>query len=469
MDDTPRPFNPNAKWKKLFAREYGVQYTEISLRSLSPEVSDIVPFTFYEQIYVPEENNEVCYIDEKKWEKFLKTIQDIFVIRNFKKFERLFMKTGNQYVNFAKKTANAKLSGKTGRELAKIYIKYQKIGLRYAFFIWAAYFLNEFAAERARKLVEAKSEKESIHDYLDAVLAPVKRAAILELTNIASTEKLNENKIKKLYKKYSWIPCLDIHNRPWTFNEFKNHLKGFRKGVQKARMGYSEAIKGLRLDKKEKSILDTARSFAYIKDYRDDFRRKGIFYIQSSLFKELSIRLGAEIHELAYLLEDEIKDCLLKNLKADRSLIEARKKGFVMMYGSNKNIICLSGGQIKDGLVALGLMKGSAESSLHGTPASRGTAQGKVAIVKGVKDLPNVNKGDILVAVTTHPDYVPAMQKASAIVTDEGGVTSHAAIVSREIGIPCVVGTKNATKTLQNGDIVEVDGNSGMVKIIKKA
>jgi len=176
-----------------------------------------------------------------------------------------------------------------------------------------------------------------------------------------------------------------------------------------------------------------------------------------------------EINELAYLLENEINYCLIKNIKADKNLIESRKKGFIIMYDDRKDILCLSGKEIKDGLKALGLMKEDVDVNLQGTSASRGIAQGKVSIVKGVKDLPNVNKGDILVAVTTHPDYVPAMQKANAIVTDEGGVTSHAAIVSREIGIPCVVGTKNATKTLQNGDVVEVDGNNGIVKIIKKA
>ena len=462
------PINPKAKWKKLFAREYAVQYTEISLRCLSPEVRDIVPAPFYEQIYVPEENNQVCYADDKKWNNFIAAIQKKYVLRDARGFEKIFVKTGNQYVNYCRKISKINLSKKSYKELANIYDQYQKTCVRYTFFIWAAYFLNEFAAERARNLVEAKAEKEKMHGYLDAVLVPLKRAAILELTHIVSTEKLNENKIKKLYKKYSWIPCLDIQNNPWSLDEFRNHLSDFRKNIQKTRMSYNAAIKKLKISKKEKCVLDDARLFAYIKDSRDDFRRKGIFYIQNSLFKELSDRLRIEIHDLAYLTEDEIKNCLIKKLKADKNSAESRKKGFVVMYDNEKNIICLSGSQIKDGLKALGLIKESVSSNLQGTPASRGTSQGKVAIVKGVKDLPNVNKGDIIVAVTTHPDYVPAMQKAAAIVTDEGGVTSHAAIVSREIGIPCIVGTKNATKTLQNGDFVEVDGNTGSVRILNK-
>lgn len=464
------PINPKAKWKKLFSREYAVQYTEISLRSLSGEVKDLSPFTFDEQIYIPEENNQVCYADENKWDIFLAAIQKKYVLQDVKGFERLFVRTGNQYVDFSRKISKINLKKKSARDLIKIYDQYQKICVRYTFFIWGAYFLNEFAAERARKLIEKKAAtNEKLHDYLDAVLTPLKRASILELTYIVSTKKLNKNDIKNLYGKYKWIPCLDIHNKPWTFEEFRNHLKDFRKNIQKTRMNYSEALKQLKVNKNERKILDTAKLFAYIKDLRDDFRRKGIFYIQGSLFKELSNRLGVEIHDMAYLLEDEIKTYLIKNIKADKNLIASRKKGFIIMYDNKKNILCLNGEQINDGLMALGLIKESVEINLRGTPASRGVAQGKVAIVKGVKDLPNVDKGDILVAVTTHPDYVPAMQKANAIVTDEGGVTSHAAIVSRELGIPCVVGTKTATKSLQNGDFIEVDGNSGMVKIIKKA
>ncbi len=80
-----------------------------------------------------------------------------------------------------------------------------------------------------------------------------------------------------------------------------------------------------------------------------------------------------------------------------------------------------------------------------------------------------MQKGDILVSIATDPDIVPAMKKAAAIVTEQGGVTSHAAIVSRELGTPCVIGTKIATKVFKDGDLVEVDAVKGIVKLIKKA
>lgn len=100
---------------------------------------------------------------------------------------------------------------------------------------------------------------------------------------------------------------------------------------------------------------------------------------------------------------------------------------------------------------------------LRGLPASRGIASGKVKIVESMHDLSKVLKGDVLVAKMTNPDYVMAMQRASAIVTDEGGSTSHAAIVSREMGIPCVVGTEKATQVLREGMEITVDGGRGLV------
>ncbi|MBU0534958.1 phosphoenolpyruvate synthase [Patescibacteria group bacterium] len=100
---------------------------------------------------------------------------------------------------------------------------------------------------------------------------------------------------------------------------------------------------------------------------------------------------------------------------------------------------------------------------LEGLAASPGIASGKVRIVKGIKEIGKVKQGDILVAEMTNPDYVPAMKRAAGIVTDLGGRTSHAAIVSRELGVPCIVGTEQATKMLSSGEVITVDGEAGRI------
>jgi pyruvate,water dikinase len=100
---------------------------------------------------------------------------------------------------------------------------------------------------------------------------------------------------------------------------------------------------------------------------------------------------------------------------------------------------------------------------LKGNGVSPGQASGKVKVILNAKDISNFQKGQILVTEMTTPDWVPAMKIAAAVITNLGGKTCHAAIVSRELGVPCIVGTGNATKVLKDGDVVTVDGQRGLV------
>ena len=93
---------------------------------------------------------------------------------------------------------------------------------------------------------------------------------------------------------------------------------------------------------------------------------------------------------------------------------------------------------------------------------------GKLKVkLRFVEEISKMEDGCVLVACMTQPEFVPAMKKAVAVITDEGGLTCHAAIISRELGIPCVIGTKNATQVLKDGEIVEVDADNGVVKVLK--
>jgi len=109
----------------------------------------------------------------------------------------------------------------------------------------------------------------------------------------------------------------------------------------------------------------------------------------------------------------------------------------------------------------------NAIAQISGTIANKGSARGKVKIIFNRKQLINFKEGEILVAPMTSPWYVPIIEKASAIITDEGGITCHAAIISREMNKPCIIGTKFATKVLKDGDLVEVDANLGIIKKLK--
>jgi pyruvate,water dikinase len=109
--------------------------------------------------------------------------------------------------------------------------------------------------------------------------------------------------------------------------------------------------------------------------------------------------------------------------------------------------------------------KTSGVNEIKGLPASPGNVQGTAKVSHKAGDLiKSIKKGDILITSMTTPDFIPAMRKAAAIVTDEGGITCHSAIISRELGIPCVIGTKVTTQIFKTGDRVLVDATGGVVR-----
>ena len=158
----------------------------------------------------------------------------------------------------------------------------------------------------------------------------------------------------------------------------------------------------------------------------------------------------------------------MRGIKVSSVEILKRKEGISLII-TNGKVERYTGKQAKAVLEQLLAESAPTDkiNSIKGIPASKGIAKGLVFVGKdGYYASRKIKKGQILVASMTTVDYLPAMKKASAIVTDDGGITSHAAIISRELGIPCIVGTKIATKVLKDGDLVEVNANKGEVKIL---
>ena len=184
-------------------------------------------------------------------------------------------------------------------------------------------------------------------------------------------------------------------------------------------------------------------------------------------FAEIAKRMGISTKDISYVRTSEVINFLKNNVTISSGFIRDRKKGFVMYLNDQSKIVCLQGDIVQEVLTIFHLSnKTKVINEIKGMVASRGKAIGKVAIIHGIKDLSKVTNGSILVAITTHPDYMIAMRKAAAIITDEGGITCHAAIVSREYNIPCIVVTQNATKILKDNDTVEVNAIEGWVKKI---
>lgn len=106
-------------------------------------------------------------------------------------------------------------------------------------------------------------------------------------------------------------------------------------------------------------------------------------------------------------------------------------------------------------------------TEIKGKVSFKGIVRGRAKIVNAIDDMKKVENGDILISIQSSPSLMPAIIKCSAIVTDEGGIMCHASVISRELKKPCIIGTKIATKVLKDGDLVEVDANNGIIRIVK--
>ncbi len=189
------------------------------------------------------------------------------------------------------------------------------------------------------------------------------------------------------------------------------------------------------------------------------------------LKNRLAKLLSLNLEELEYLFIGEIKELIeSKDVKRFKKLIKERR---YCIFGiiKGREILITVNSRVKE----LGNNlepKVKKEKEIIGKVANKGMARGKVKIIpqlnydEMMKKANLFLKGEILVAGMTQPDIMFACRKAKAIITDEGGITSHAAIISRELNIPCIIGAKIATKVLHDGDLVEVDANKGIVKII---
>lgn len=178
-------------------------------------------------------------------------------------------------------------------------------------------------------------------------------------------------------------------------------------------------------------------------------------------------KLYPELGDLVFYISwDEVKNFQIP------SILELKKREFdgVLLY--NGEIIDSEKLKVQEAEFGFSLEQedfGFEEKVVFGQTAYSGIVKGKVRKILKEKDAPFLNAGDILVSYMAMPAFLIAMKKAVAFVTDEGGITCHAAIVAREMGKPCIIGTKIATRVLKDGDLVEVNADEGTVKIIKRA
>ncbi len=338
-------------------------------------------------------------------------------------------------------------------------------------------------ASKIKTFIEGKGLGKKFVEYFAILTAPTYLSFLQEeeiaLLNVArkikANPKVEDELLKQHQRDYFWIRNNYVKDHVESIEKFKERLEQFKKIDIEHRI---EEIKLLAKDHREvkdRLIEDLALPLEIqtLLEITDDFnawqdeRKKGTFWAThyfSLLLEEFANRTKYNLDQLKYAFPPEMGDVLSEKLEI--SELDKRLEYCMIIWILDHYDVTTDKAFIKK-LDRIGTGEAATTHEVKGFTASRGKVTGRAKILVSVEEMHKIEDGDVLIAVMTRPDYLPAMQKASAFVTDEGGITCHAAIVAREMKKPCVIGTKIATKIFKDGDRVEVDATKGIVKKIK--
>ncbi|MBI2547795.1 hypothetical protein HYW21_00425 [Candidatus Woesearchaeota archaeon] len=345
--------------------------------------------------------------------------------------------------------------------------------------------IESHVEKKVKAIIKQHSRRNNNHYFSLLTASPIPTEGTKELIslyeiglayhkNSKTVDKAIEKMIDRHLHAFGWFSFTKFVGDPWdkkliiqrieTLDAQRvikdlNYLRS-KAGVQRKIL--KATYKSLTLSKKEIEIIELAQSLAYFRTYRLDVYTKAGYHAKQ-LFELLAEKIGLTLQEFVFLTYEEILSTLKNKQQFPKDEVQRRlTETWQLLFA--KGVMTLS----YDQPFLVENYQHQEEMMITGQIASSGIATGEVRIIRGVLEFKKMKDKAILVTSMTTPDFVPLMQRASAIVTDEGGITCHAAIVSRELKKPCIIGTKIATQVLKDDDFIEVDANKGIVSVLQK-
>ncbi len=360
------------------------------------------------------------------------------------------------------------------RDLCTLYEELTVLHSEFYTRMWMAFRICERIVMKVEELLESHVGSDKAKELSRTFSVPVKPNDVtnerMDLLRLALEG--DESKIAAHAAKYRHIPMFDFDHEPYNEEHFLEQLYGIEDATEElARLETSyhdrekkfrTAMQHLAPSPELEHLIVMLKKAVYLRDYRDMVRQKLNLCLRD-FYQVIGDRIGLRVEDTALLTNQEIVQHLKRADRFNKHEIKKRQSALLLYQCGNKIEIC-SGEDARKRAELLQLYgEIEAAQTLQGLVGSQGTVSGRARIVYTNKDLTKVKQGDILVAAMTRQDFVPAMRKAKAIITDEGSVTCHAAIIARELGIPCVVGAKGATDMLKDGMQIKLDGKGKIV------
>ena len=379
------------------------------------------------------------------------------------------------------KNAVKSVKGMDKLKLAELQKKIRTIDEKY-YHIWSTdAFLPDKFDPTGNELLQEEIQTNGLslsQEEFDKLIKPIELTYIeaerLDLVSIPIKNKSLESHAKK----WSHVKNSLLQARFLTAEDFrkdreackdiekeKKYLEGLGKQTKKQ---IQEFYKKYNISKEMQNVFHVFRTLSEVRD-----ARKEVMIIMVELYASYAKRLAKEFNVQPQYFDNATSSKILAiqtkmDVESLQIMLKKRQDGILLTKYKNELYI-LTEAEAKEIIVLLHKKLLEAYTEIKGMVACKTNQKkiiGKVRVVMGDKEFSLFKEGEILVAGMTRPEYIPLMKKAKAIITDEGGLTCHAAVVSRELGVPCIIGTQVATKKLKDGAIVELDLEEGRIRVI---
>ncbi|MFH1770654.1 MAG: PEP-utilizing enzyme [archaeon] len=438
---------------------------------------------------------------EEMEQQFLKNFKENprWILNSFKNYK----KQTDKDLEALKKIGQRNFKNMQSSDLASTYIetlKHFTFNAVYDHFnMYIEKFFVPILENYLKKRLKELGEEEKLPYHLNLLLTPQKESRLFKerqeffslvkkvQSNFKWKQDVLENKegeVQKLIamhaKKHGYLTIL-VNNPPTTKEQYTEEIKNYLSNnqsfkIESVRLGdifdkktkkeVKKLIKKLRPSKRIKLLIKGLRETAFCRTEDNAVMSLSTYYIMP-MQKEITKRLGISYYDLKELVREEIIFFTRFKQKVSKKLIEDRLR-LTLYISADKDRYLSTEKEAKWAWNHIhSKTKIDKTAELKGMPASIGKATGTAFVAKSSNQLKDFEKGGILIAPATSADFVPVMRKAGAIVTEMGGITSHAGIVSREFNVPCIVGVKHATSILKTGDKIEVDAHKGIIKKLK--
>jgi len=497
---------------KAIASSYNKTFHSKLFTLFTSSESDIYHFA-----YSHKPNFEFCFTflknDEGRWYQGSTELENVrqWVLEQARKDPKNIFKSYNQWEKEWKKygTLCAKLNKTNLEKLSteKFYKLFEQFHKQYLVVGSVAYMTDSFMStgteDWLETLISNELEKSAVNNreitkYVRTLTSPVHLSFTLEaeyellktalaisiscpkLLSYAQLKPKLRQQVQKLEHRFHWIQNNYYNVHYITAEEFyqeivkiineanknkttiKKIINQKEKELAQLQEGRQKLMNSLPLSSYAKKVLEIARLFSKWKDVRKSGVYRGMYYFDLFL-EEVARRTNYSKRETTFMIFDEMKDVLFKKKEIHQELAQRAQQCFFAVTAEGYFIV---GGKDAKAYFVLSHSPEQEQEvmEIRGVAASPGYARGRVRIIRKTEEMKEFQVGEMLVTNQTTPEFMPIMKKAAAIVTEQGGITSHAAIVARELGKPCVIGTKIATSALRDGEVVEVDANNGIVR-----